>query len=175
MTPKITHKLFYRLIASFIPFFSLVSLPLAVFAISPIPTGCPGSTQQGPVASTPTNCPYSNTSSSVGTVNIGSSQGKYPCGGPGQEVYTSINIGCVHKGNPIMDALFAIIRVLSIGVGFAIVAGLVIAAIQFIASSGDPQLRAKAISRIHNVVIALLVFIFAYAILNYVIPAGFFK
>ena len=98
------------------------------------------------------------------------------CGGfPDKPIVTSINIGCTGKGNPIIDTTFAIIRFLSVGVGFAIVAGLIIAGIQFTASRGDPQLRAKALSRIYNVVIALFVFIFAYAILNYVIPVGFFN
>jgi hypothetical protein len=109
------------------------------------------------------------------TVYLGDPVGKYKCGGGDQAVETSINIGCKGKGNPILDATFAIIRVLSIGVGLAVVAGLIIAGIQLSASQGDPQRRAKAIARIYNVVIALFVYIFAYAILNYVIPAGFFK
>lgn len=96
------------------------------------------------------------------------------CGGS-PAVKTAIDIGCTGNGNPITDAGFAIIRFLSLGVGLAIVAGLIIAGIQLTASKGDPQLRAKALSRINNVVIALFVYIFAFAILNYVIPVGFFK
>jgi hypothetical protein len=109
------------------------------------------------------------------TFNIGDPVGGYQCGGTGQEIKTAINIGCRHQGNPITDATFAIIRLLSAGAGLAIVTGLIIAGIQLTASQGDPQLRAKAISRITNVVIALLVFIFSYAILSFVIPIGFFS
>jgi len=109
------------------------------------------------------------------TVNLGDPVGGYTCGAKDQEVRITINLECRQKGNPLLDATFAIIRILSIGVGLAVVAGLIIAGIQLTASKGDPQLRAKAIGRIYNVVIALFVYIFAYAILNYVIPAGFFK
>lgn len=109
------------------------------------------------------------------TTNLGDPIGGYSCGAPAIQVKTAINLECRHQGNPILDATFAIIRILSIGVGLAVVAGLIIAGIQLTASRGDPQLRAKAITRISNVVIALFVYIFAYAILNYVIPAGFFS
>lgn len=109
------------------------------------------------------------------TVNLGDPVGGYSCGGKDQEIKTTINIGCRHQGNPIVDSTFAIIRLLSVGVGLAVVAGLIIAGIQLTASRGDPQLRAKAIGRIYNVVIALFVYIFAYAILNFVIPIGFFN
>lgn len=90
-------------------------------------------------------------------------------------VQVSINIGCKGVGNPIMDALFAIIRFLSDGVGLVVIASIVWGGIQYSASRGNPQETAKAIERVRASLIALLIYIFGYAILNYIIPAGVLK
>ena len=103
------------------------------------------------------------------------SAGAASCGAPDQAIQMSIDIGCKHEGNPIMDATFAIIRFLSDGVGLVVVGSIVYAGIQFSSSKGDPQATAKAITRLRSSVIALVIFIFGYAILNYVIPTGFLK
>jgi hypothetical protein len=117
----------------------------------------------------------------------GTTSAKYHCGGSvttkdpntgkvttkDESVKTSINIGCVGKGYAMVDALFAIIRFLSVGVGMVVVASLVWAGVQYTASRGDPGATAKAIERIQNTLIALLVYIFAAALLNFVIPKGF--
>jgi hypothetical protein len=95
--------------------------------------------------------------------------------GNGQAYTPSIDLGCRGKGNPIMDATFGIIRFLSDGVGLVIVASTVYAGIQYASSRGDPNATAQAIKRIQSNAIALLIFIFGYAILNYVLPAGFLQ
>ncbi len=97
------------------------------------------------------------------------------CGAAPNSVVTSINIGCTGKGNPITDVAFAIIRFLSIGVGLVLTGSMVFAGIQYTASRGDPKATAEAMGRIRSNITALLIFIFAYAILNYLIPAGFFQ
>lgn len=74
-----------------------------------------------------------------------------------------------------MDLLFAIIRFLSVGVGLVIVASMVYAGVQYIGSRGDPNANALAIKRIQSNVTALLIFIFSYALLNYVIPGQLLK
>jgi hypothetical protein len=148
-----------------------------------IPAGCPGTTLQGP-ASVDEECPYAaaqpgatTSTTTGGTVT----EGKYHCGQynsdatKNEAVTTSIDFGCTGKGNAITDITFAIIRVLSDGVGLVVVASLVYAGIMYTLSRGDPQATAKAIGRMRSSIIALIVFIFGYAILNYVIPAGFFK
>ncbi len=99
-----------------------------------------------------------------------SQSGKYYCGGGKEAVRVSINFGCQGKGNPIMDMLFAIIRLLSDGVGLVVIASLIVAGIQYTSSRGDPQLTAKAVHRLQSNVTALVIFFFAYAILNYLIP-----
>ena len=90
-------------------------------------------------------------------------------------VTTSIDIGCTGKGNPIADMTFGIIRFLSAGVGIVVVASIIVGGIQYTTSAGDPQKTAAATKRIRESLIGLLVFIFAYAILNYIIPGAVLK
>jgi hypothetical protein len=92
------------------------------------------------------------------------------CGEGDGAVKTSINIGCTAKGNPIMDFSFAVIRFLSNGAGLVLIASLVYGGLQYTMSRGDPQATAAALNRIKSVGGALFLFIFAYAILNYLIP-----
>jgi len=97
------------------------------------------------------------------------------CGKKSLEVSTAIDIGCKGRGNPIADASFAIIRFLSYGVGLVVVGSIIVGGIQYSSSRGDPQATARAIERIRSTLIALIIFIFAFPILNYLIPAGFLK
>lgn len=90
-------------------------------------------------------------------------------------VKTEIDFGCRNKGNSIMDMLFGIIRALSNGVGLIIVGSFIWAGIQYSASRGDPQNTAKAIGRMQATVVALLIYIFSYAFLNYIIPGAVLK
>lgn len=107
-------------------------------------------------------------------------------------VRTSINFGCqgqacanggttgycsktANGNNGITDLLFAVIRFLSAGVGLVVIASVIVGGIQYIVSRGDPNATGAAIKRLTSSVIALLVFIFAYAILNFLIPGGFFN
>lgn len=107
-----------------------------------------------------------------GTGCTGSSCGQQ-CGAPDQDPYTpAIDIGCQGKGNPIMDALFGIIRFLSDGVGLVVIGSIIVGGIQYSGSRGDPQATAMAINRIRSSLFALLLFIFAYAMLNYLIPGA---
>ena len=112
----------------------------------------------------------------------------YTCGSGNQKVETSIDFGCYgsqcdkagagsfcssdHLG--LVDMLFGIIRFLSAGVGLVGIGSIVFAGIQYTTSRGDPQATAEAIKRVRNTVIALGIYIFMYAILNYLIPQGFF-
>jgi len=110
-------------------------------------------------------------------VNFGLQAGKssHPCGAGKEAVTISIDIGCVGKGNPILDALFAAIRFLSLGVGMVVVGSIIVAGIQYTVSRGDPQATAKSVERITNSLIALVLFIFTYALLNWLVPAGLLK
>lgn len=96
------------------------------------------------------------------------------CGGD-PSVAVSIDFGCKGAGNPIIDLTFAIVRFLSIGVGIIVVASLIVAGIQYTSSSGDPQAAAKALKRISNTVAALVLYIFIFAIINWLVPAALLK
>lgn len=102
---------------------------------------------------------------------------RHYCGDPIKydKVTTSIAIGCKGKGTPILDLVFAIIRLLSMGVGLVVIGSIIMAGIQYTTSRGDPQATAKALNRVYSTFGALLLFIFAYAILNWLIPAGLLK
>ena len=132
------------------------------------------------------------------SLNSGTTAPKYGCGSNGIDqqgneitgfTATSIDFGC--NGDPcrpngpggtycnkyhngITDLIFAIIRFLSAGVGIIVVASIVVGGIQYTTSRDDPSATNAAITRIRSSLIALLIFIFAYAILNYLIPIGFF-
>jgi hypothetical protein len=98
------------------------------------------------------------------------------CGAPGNNrVQTTIDLGCKGEGNPVADMIFGIIRFLSDGVGLVVVGSIIVAGIQFTTSGDEPQAKANAIGRIRSSILALVIYIFAYAMLNYVIPAGFFQ
>jgi len=120
---------------------------------------------------------------------------KYGCGSNDQAtgkqglVPTSIDLGCQGDAcqagsttgycatyhNPIIDAVFAIIRFLSAGVGIVIVASTMFAGIQYTLARDDPTAVAHAKERIVNNLIALLIFIFAFSLINYVVPGGFLQ
>lgn len=123
------------------------------------------------------------------TVNVASAQGLYQneayviskyqgsntCGSGSDVIHTTIDFGCSHKGDAVLDLTFAIIRILSDGVGLVLIGSLVYGGIQYTFSRGDPQAVAAAKNRIVSVLIALLIFIFAYAFLNYLIPGQFLQ
>jgi hypothetical protein len=105
---------------------------------------------------------------------------KHCCGADGTDADdtqtpVSIDLGCKSKGNPIMDMLFAAIRFLSYGVGLVIVGSLTYAGIQYTASRGDPNAHAQAVKRIQANAFALLLFVFAFAIVNYLVPGALLK
>lgn len=128
----------------------------------------------------------SNAGSSSGNIFIDpqAETSKYQCGNSqvagGTTVYTTIDLGC--RGvtgnslyaNPIYDVLFAAIRFLTAGVGIVIVAVVIVAGIQYITASGEPPKQAAAKMRIINALLALLLFMFTFAIIQFLVPGGLF-
>jgi len=100
---------------------------------------------------------------------------QYKCGEGSNAVETSIDLGCTGRGNPILDMLFAAIRFLSAGVGVVVVFSTILAGIQYTTSRDNPESTQKAKGRLVSNVIALVVFVFAYSIMNFLIPGGFFN
>lgn len=118
--------------------------------------------------------PVNNGGGGGGGVAAGSAD---KCGGGGgnPSIGISISIGCKGQGNPIADMTFAIIRILSDGVGLVVVGSIIVGGIQYSASRGDPQATALAINRIRSSLFALIIFVFGYALLNYIIPGQFLQ
>ena len=67
--------------------------------------------------------------------------------------------------NPFVNFLAAL-------VGVAVVISIIVGGIQYGSSAGDPQKVTMAKNRIRNALIALLTFLFLYALLNFLIPGG---
>ena len=100
----------------------------------------------------------------------------YQCGSSDNNqtpVTTSIDLGCTGQGNPILDMTFAIIRFLSAGVGIVVVFSTILAGIQYTVSKDSPEATAKAKGRLVSNIIALIAFLLAYALLNFLVPGGF--
>ncbi|MEX0932018.1 MAG: hypothetical protein WDZ81_00230, partial [Candidatus Saccharimonadales bacterium] len=58
------------------------------------------------------------------------------------------------------------------GIGLIIVLMIVVSGVQYIASAGNPDTVKAAKKRLNNAVIALVLFIFMAAILNFLVPGG---
>jgi hypothetical protein len=102
------------------------------------------------------------------------------CGKGTNTVTVSFDFGCLGSSysgaelNPILDVAYAIFRFLSAGVGLLVIGSVIIAGIQYSASRGNPQATQASIKRITNAIIGLLIYIFMFAILNFIVPGGLF-
>lgn len=65
------------------------------------------------------------------------------------------------------------INLLAAAVGVIVALSIIIGAIQFSSSAGDPQKAAAGKQRITNALLALVAFIFLYAFLQFLVPGGF--
>lgn len=160
---------------------ALVLTPMAgtAYAAVQVPSG-PGGGVNGPGGGNPPGGGGGGggggSTGSTGPLQLSHTQANGDtCGGGKSAVKTSIKIGCAGKGNPILDMTFAFIRFLSYGAGLVIVGSLILAGIQYSTSRGDPQASAAAQKRIQSTILALLIFIFASAILDYVLPGQVLK
>ncbi len=76
------------------------------------------------------------------------------------------------SGGAIIFYVKEILKLLAGAVGLIIVLMLIIAGIQYMTSAGDPSMVKKAKERIINAITALVLFVTAYAIINFIIPGG---
>jgi hypothetical protein len=67
------------------------------------------------------------------------------------------------------------IKLFSIAFGLVATISIIIGGINYSTSGGDPQKASKARARITNTVIALVAYMFLYALLQFLIPGGAFK
>jgi len=85
---------------------------------------------------------------------------------------TSGNCKDIQKCDLITKYINPLVNLLSALVGVAVVISIIIGGIQYSQSAGDPQKAAMARNRIRNAILALIAFIFLYAMLNFLIPGG---
>lgn len=97
------------------------------------------------------------------------------CDNPGgKSVETSV-IDCPNSGRGIIwDVLSVAVNFLAAGVGLAVVAGIVFGAVTYATAAGSADQAKKGIGYVTNAVIALLLFVFMYAIINFLVPGGLF-
>lgn len=105
---------------------------------------------------------------------------KLQCGEGKDSVNLRIDLGCqgalyTGPGGAIGDMLFSIIRFLSVGVGIVVAGSIIVAGIQYTTSEGNPEATQQAKNRIQMSVISLIVYIFIFAIVQFLVPGGFFS
>lgn len=76
--------------------------------------------------------------------------------------------------NPLMVGLLEIFNFLAIGVGIVVTGGIIYGGIIYATSNGNASQSQKGVTVIVNSVIGLLLFIFMYAILNFIVPGRLF-
>jgi len=106
---------------------------------------------------------------------------KDQCGKGEDAIRTRFDFGCVGNrlpnkfSSPIYDLAFALIRFLSIGVGIVVVVMIILAGIQYTTSEGNPEATMQAKSKIQSAIIALIIYIFSFAIIQWLVPGGVFN
>ncbi len=115
--------------------------------------------------------------------------GDYICGTYDDEsknVHTKFDFGCLGTQfaqtgqgqkniSPILDLAYAVIRFLSIGVGIVIAISVIMSGIQYSMSEGNAEVTQKAKSRIRSAILGLIIYVFTFAILQFMVPGGVFK
>lgn len=97
----------------------------------------------------------------------------------GNSVETRINFGCLGNNGPknmgaIEDLVYALVRFLSAGIGIAVVIFIILAGIQYSTSEGNPEQTQQAKNKIRDAIVGLIIYIFAFALVQYLVPGGVF-
>jgi hypothetical protein len=91
------------------------------------------------------------------------------------ELRTSL-INCEAKSDyPVVNLLLDIINFLAVGVGIAVVGGIIWGGMLYASSNGDSTKAKQGVTTIVNSVIGLLLFIFTFALVNFLVPGGLFN
>lgn len=76
--------------------------------------------------------------------------------------------------NSIYILLLSIVNFLAAGVGLVVVAGIIYGSFLYITANGNVGKTQQGVTIIVNAFIGLIMFIFMYAIINYLVPGGLF-
>lgn len=90
-------------------------------------------------------------------------------------VTTSIDYGCDASTDAISAISLVIINFMAVGVGIAVVGGIVWGALRYSSADGNAARSQEGIKSITNSVLGLILFIFMYAILSFLVPGGVFN
>lgn len=90
-------------------------------------------------------------------------------------VKTSVDFGCDPTTDPVSAIVVAVINFLAIGVGIAVVGGIVFGAIRYTSANGDASQSQQGIKIVVGAIIGLILFILMFAILNFLVPGGLFN
>lgn len=101
----------------------------------------------------------------------------------GDDTVETAFFGCVKENrtstnldaNPIYKLLLDIINFLAVGVGIAVVGGIVYGSFMIVTSNANAGKTQQGISIIVNAFIGLLLYIFLFAIINFLVPGGLFN
>jgi len=163
-----TKKLAIKFLLGLLMVSSLLALP--VYAAEP--PGCPGG---------PAGPPSPGTVCADGSMPGGPAQSRCQAGTtPDSKGQCQINTECNNPDNlkdqcQITDYLIKFIDALSAIVGIVIVIMIAIAGIQYSAARDNPQAVVAARAKIFNTILALVVFLFSFAFLQYIVPGGIFS
>lgn len=90
------------------------------------------------------------------------------------DIETSI-VECNNDGgNPVTGLLLQIVNFLAVGVGIAVVGGIIWGGMMYASSNGESSKIQQAKMIVVNAVVGLVLFIFMYAFINYLVPGGLF-
>lgn len=92
-----------------------------------------------------------------------------------RDIKTSLIECKTDSGTPIMGIIIQLINFLAVGVGIAVVGGIIWGGMLYASSNGDPSKTKQGVTVIINAVVGLLLFMFMYAIINYLVPGGVFN
>lgn len=104
-------------------------------------------------------------------------KGIYCCG----KTQTSVDFNCESNKNDttgsltITSLIVTIINFLAIGVGIAVVGGIVWGSLWYTTANGNAGQAQQGISIIINSVIGLVLFLFMWAMINFLVPGGVFN
>jgi hypothetical protein len=89
---------------------------------------------------------------------------------------TDTAISCTSNNcDLVQEYVVPTINLLSAAFGLVAVISLILGAINYITSEGDPQKVSRAKVRIRNTIFAIVSFMFLYAFLNFLVPGGIFQ
>lgn len=85
---------------------------------------------------------------------------------------TSFTINGKTSNVTIRDLAVEVLRFLSVGVGIAVVGGVIAGGIVYSTSEGNPAKAQKGVTIISNAILGLILYLLMFAILHFLIPGG---